>query len=366
MYAMSRVDDAIIIVMMSGSGDVVIGCADANGVVYLTAGYTMVITSSGYRLFRLQSFFGILPEGYDEPCVSLCSFILQSIYDNAEYLTGVGTVTPEMLEALPVQIEQAQEQLAARFTAQDTALTAALNMLNPPRFAFVDEEGKCCCEWYYYHHGEKPADPPQQPPENPQSPPNQPENPGQPEQPGTGNPGQPEQPSDDPGVIAPDPDPSPGTFTANLNTSSTWNVVGTFAPGDIVTITAPSRPGHTFLGWTSPSHPGIVADSTNPSTTFIMPNADVYIAASWFVHVGNFSVAVQDPNVGWSLTGTNSDMTVTAGNPVTITLGSPDPSGLIFIRWEATGVTLANPYSRDISFTMPANDVVLTATFGII
>ncbi|MDR2687988.1 MAG: DUF6273 domain-containing protein [Oscillospiraceae bacterium] len=51
-----------------------------------------------------------------------------------------------------------------------------------------------------------------------------------------------------------------------------------------------------------------------------------------------------------------------AGATVNITADAA-PSGQVFDRWTATGVTLSNPTSASASFTMPANAVTLTATY---
>ncbi|MDR2687580.1 MAG: DUF6273 domain-containing protein [Oscillospiraceae bacterium] len=51
-----------------------------------------------------------------------------------------------------------------------------------------------------------------------------------------------------------------------------------------------------------------------------------------------------------------------AGATVSITADAA-PSGKVFDRWTATGVTLSNPTSASTSFTMPANAVTLTATY---
>lgn len=77
-------------------------------------------------------------------------------------------------------------------------------------------------------------------------------------------------------------------------------------------------------------------------------------------------VVIPDPSYNVTVSGGTanglSSSEIEAGTTVNI---APSPSpGKIFVGWEASGITLADPTIGDQSFIMPANDVTLTARFS--
>jgi len=89
LYTMGVDDDGIVyIVMLSGAGEV-------NG-VFVNNGYMVTITDCPY-----DPVFEVIPFSLEN--VSL--FTLHVMLENSAYLLEIGTITPEMLEALPGLIE---------------------------------------------------------------------------------------------------------------------------------------------------------------------------------------------------------------------------------------------------------------------
>lgn len=102
-----------------------------------------------------------------------------------------------------------------------------------------------------------------------------------------------------------------------------------------------------------------------------VPNAslNLYKSTTW----GDVSVGIIVDNykTHYAVTANNANVDVSsptvegiilAGDLVSATAEAA-PSGQVFDKWEAQGVTIPNENDESISFAMPANDVVLTATY---
>lgn len=116
------------------------------------------------------------------------------------------------------------------------------------------------------------------------------------------------------------------------------------------TLSTPTRLGCTFLGWKDESG-NIVS-----STTVYQYLKNTTLTAQWSVN--NYSVSLL--NVGTSSSGAN--LSQAFGSNVIIDAGTK--TNQFFLGWEASGITLANPASKNTSFTMPANNVTLSAKWG--
>jgi len=108
--------------------------------------------------------------------------------------------------------------------------------------------------------------------------------------------------------------------------------------------------GYVFNGWVAS---GVTL--TNPNTkeiSFVMPANDVTIEV-------NMSESVQQ----YKLTQTIGEVTQVSMRDVgeSITLTAVPETGYRFTGWTATGITLTN--TESVTFTMPANDVTITANF---
>ena len=73
----------------------------------------------------------------------------------------------------------------------------------------------------------------------------------------------------------------------------------------------------------------------------------------------------------YAVTVTCGTATVAAGTPITramegveVTVTAQVPNGTHFVKWVVNGVTLANETSATTTFTMPANDVTIEATYS--
>ena len=128
--------------------------------------------------------------------------------------------------------------------------------------------------------------------------------------------------------------------------------MGFFTGNTIVPLSA-NRPGYHFAGWRVAGG-GSFAESTSLNTDFTMPFSDATVTAMF--------------NSTHGLTvfyGTSSIANPIQGDRPVITAHDRRVEGYRFLAWEATGIAL-NEYHRvanPLSFTMPATDVTLTATF---
>ena len=155
--------------------------------------------------------------------------------------------------------------------------------------------------------------------------------------------------------------PPPPTYQVTVNGSHATNTgAGPYTAGQTVTINAGTRSGFTFGGWTVTSGGVTLVSSSSATTTFTMPGNHVTVAAAWtqVTTTPTFRVTVNGSQVS-----NNGSGTYTAGQTVTIRAGSL--SGNDFSRWNtsSSGVSLGSPGNATTSFTMPANNVTVTATW---
>ena len=152
-------------------------------------------------------------------------------------------------------------------------------------------------------------------------------------------------------------DPQPTTFTVTvvggiIGTDGT-TTTGVYAPGDAVTVTANEpEAGKGFKEWTA-SSAVLFADSKSPTTTFAMPEGNVTITANYGT--------LYEVTVNGGTSGTINEYV--EGAVVTITAGDPE-IGQGFKNWTADpAVTFDDPNNPITTFTMPEDDVVITANF---
>jgi uncharacterized protein (TIGR02145 family) len=137
---------------------------------------------------------------------------------------------------------------------------------------------------------------------------------------------------------------------------------GNYAAGDPVTINAGTVNGQNFKHWTSSIADVIFADSKSATTTFIMPAKNVSVIAT-------FEGSTTD-NTKYTVTvlsdasGATGDGDYATGVQVTISAGTA-PTGTQFKNWtsKSKGVSFDNDGSSTTTFSMPANDVEVTAVF---
>jgi|GEM_PF-2473161 len=145
-------------------------------------------------------------------------------------------------------------------------------------------------------------------------------------------------------------------FSVTINDSNhTVPGGGWYIPNTIVYINAGAKSGHVFTGWTVNSGGVQLANASNPSTYFTIKNNNVTVTANW---AQVYSVTL---NGGYS--GSYGAGTHIVGTTVYIDAGTRQ--GYSFNGWTVNsgGVSLANSSSASTSFTMPYNNVTVTANW---
>ena len=131
-----------------------------------------------------------------------------------------------------------------------------------------------------------------------------------------------------------------------------------------VTVTAQAPADTHFVKWVVKAGGVTLANETSATTTFIMPANDVTIEAEF----------AENPVEAYTLTVINGTASVAAGTPITdkieqntvVTVMADAPeTGKVFDKWVVLegNVTLADATKATTTFTMPANDVKLEATY---
>ena len=150
---------------------------------------------------------------------------------------------------------------------------------------------------------------------------------------------------------------------------------GEYAEGAKVSISAGSRSGYTFSGWTSSDV--TFRDASSADTTFIMPNQNVTVTANWTKNSsssGSHSSGSSSSNKTYAPSvdsAENGDVTVTPKNPakgdtVTITV-KPDSDyeiGTVTVK-DADGNTIkvTDKGNGIYTFTQPTSKVTVSVSF---
>jgi uncharacterized repeat protein (TIGR02543 family) len=136
-----------------------------------------------------------------------------------------------------------------------------------------------------------------------------------------------------------------------------------YAPGVGVSIQAVPAAGYRFVNWTAPA--GSFTNASSLTTTFTMPGQDVTVTANFEVGGPEYTLTVAaSPIMG----GTVYDVTGTSpydeGEVVSIQAGAA--VGYQFVGWTASAGSFANHLAPATTFIMPAQNVIVTATFQVI
>ena len=159
----------------------------------------------------------------------------------------------------------------------------------------------------------------------------------------------------------------PGQYTLTMavaGSGSTSPLIGqhAYTAGTLVPIAATPAGGYSFVNWTAPA--GSFSNANSASTTFTMPAQDVTVAA-------HFQVI---PPVQYTLTMavTGSGSTSPVVGPHTYAGGTPIPiaatpaGGYSFVNWTAPAGSFTNAGLASTTFTMPAQNVTVTAHFALV
>jgi len=137
-----------------------------------------------------------------------------------------------------------------------------------------------------------------------------------------------------------------------------------YAAGVQVNVQAVAASGYHFVNWTAPA--GSFANASSATTTFTMPAQDVTVTANF--DVGGAAEYTLTMAASPIMGGTAYD--VTGASPYNqgevVSIQAIAASGYQFAGWAAPAGTLANAYVAATTFTMPAQNVVVTATFQVI
>jgi hypothetical protein len=134
-----------------------------------------------------------------------------------------------------------------------------------------------------------------------------------------------------------------------------------YLPGAVVSIQAVAALGYRFVNWTAPA--GSFADANAADTTFTMPGQDATVTAN-FEESGEYTVTMAaSPIMG----GTAYDVTGTSpyNQGEVVSIQAVPASGYQFAGWAAPAGSFANAYASATTFTMPGQNVVVTATFQV-
>ena len=154
------------------------------------------------------------------------------------------------------------------------------------------------------------------------------------------------------------------TVTGGTATVAAGTPITRAMEGVEVTVTAQAPADTHFVKWVVKAGGVTLANETSATTTFIMPANDVTIEAEF----------AENPVEAYTLTVINGTASVAAGTPITdkieqntvVTVMADAPeTGKGFDKWVVLegNVTLADATKATTTFTMPANDVKLEATY---
>lgn len=163
-------------------------------------------------------------------------------------------------------------------------------------------------------------------------------------------------------------------FTVNGSYDAQNSGAGSYAAGSVVAVSAGSRSGYTFNGWTSGSN--VVFDDPNAEeTTFIMPDGSVTVTANWSRDGGSsssgrddsdpsYAVGIPDKTENGSVS--VSPKNASQGDRVTVTV-KPDAGyeldSLKVLDKDGKELELTDKGDGRFTFIMPAGKVEVKATF---
>jgi hypothetical protein len=132
----------------------------------------------------------------------------------------------------------------------------------------------------------------------------------------------------------------------------------TYGEGEVVNLVAEADEGYHFANWTGDVHD--IADAEDATTTITM-NDDYSITANF---VASF-VANYDLNMAANPVGGGTATDETNGSPyaegTTVSIKAKANLGYRFVSWTAPAGTVGNAIAAETTFTMPAQDVTVTA-----
>jgi len=153
------------------------------------------------------------------------------------------------------------------------------------------------------------------------------------------------------------------TITADpaLGGSASDETAGSpYEAGAVVNIKAVPAAGYGFVSWTAPA--GGFGAAIAEETTFTMPAQAVTVTASFGVTY-NLTMAADPVGTGDAL---DVDAKGAYAAGATVSIKAEPATGYGLVNWTAEpAVTLDDETAEETTFTMPAEDVTVTANFGV-
>jgi uncharacterized repeat protein (TIGR02543 family) len=131
-----------------------------------------------------------------------------------------------------------------------------------------------------------------------------------------------------------------------------------YPAGATVRIKAVANAGYGFVGWTASA--GTFGNPNAAVTNFTMPAEAVTVTAN-FVSVVGYNLTISSTDCG-SVTTPGEGTFTYAGGTVVNLVATPE-AGCQFGNWTASAGTFGNPNAAVTNFTMPAQNVTITAHF---
>jgi len=146
------------------------------------------------------------------------------------------------------------------------------------------------------------------------------------------------------------------TSTACGSVTTPGEETSSYAAGTVVDLVASPDGCCAFVNWTAPA--GTFGNATAAVTTFTMPTQDVTVTAN-FVAICSYNLTIVSTDCCNVTTPGEGTFNYTPGTVVNLvaTLGT----GCQFNTWSSTGGTFGNPNAATTTFTMPSQNVAVTA-----
>jgi hypothetical protein len=125
----------------------------------------------------------------------------------------------------------------------------------------------------------------------------------------------------------------------------------------VVSIKAEANEGYGFVNWTAPA--GGFGNASAAETTFTMPAQNITVTAN-FVAVYALTMAA-DPEIGGTATDLTDDSPYAEDTVVSVKAEANEGYG--FVNWTAPAGGFGNASAAETTFTMPAQNITVTANF---
>jgi hypothetical protein len=145
---------------------------------------------------------------------------------------------------------------------------------------------------------------------------------------------------------------------AGSGTASDVTNASPYTAGTVVNIRAVAAAGYRFANWTAPA--GTFGSATAGNTTFTIPAQNVTVTANFVAAVYNLTMAIAPGGSGNATDLTNASP-YTAGTVVSIR--AVPNKGYMFFYWTAPAGAFGSATAGNTTFTMPAQNVTVTANF---